>query len=691
MAHNVGLARNKGLKVDTHPKENESSFEINQHARPDRPRLQGSQPSEDTIRATATPPIGIPGQHEEAIIDESLEQDTESYIQRYLNDRTVNLHDDTIAHRHSIPLEVNERTAQNNRGRSLAQALHEQKSFRAHSESEKTHYDPKTGRHLPQFSDSPPKEEAHTGEARFPLLQQTVDQLALRSFDPSSLTSASTMSPVEEAIVTPSDTTEQRYLSSPIDISSSKQFSTSYESPRPRNARKASERWREGESTAPDFFSRAGSLKKSANSLSRRNMRRDTGSTKSPTSAASSFLRGFSMSMHSDDTPPSVDAEGATVGDDYVLGKQIGFGGFSIIREVKQISNTGIQRTLAVKIVRKQIEGKSKSENDTAQADFEHEVDLWRLLNHKHILALEAVYEMEEATFCFVPLNTGGTLFDLISNNRSGLAPDLAVNYSHQLASALRYLHLDARVVHRDIKLENCLVDTSSGEPGLLRVCDFGVAEWISSDNESVTSSSPASSERVRRVSKERDRRTSNERTRKVSDERDGAMSNNRDRRASNEHRRLSNELQSQRSFNKYFGPAESSTSAFAGGSLEYASPEVLRIATSSGRITQAVPPEKIIVSPAVDIWALGVCVYSLVMGARPFQDAFQPRVVMAILAREWPKQKLRERDGGAFGVVRKCLREVERRAGIAEILEDDWFEGMESEGDNDRNGDWKL
>ena len=114
-------------------------------------------------------------------------------------------------------------------------------------------------------------------------------------------------------------------------------------------------------------------------------------------------------------------------------------------------------------------------------------------------LALEAslslrkppIYKTEDATFCFIPLNTGGTLFDLVRANRGGLPPHLAKRYAYQLASAIRYLHEDARVAHRDIKLENCLLDTSVDPPNV-RVCDFGMAEWISNDSVSAFDGPPS-------------------------------------------------------------------------------------------------------------------------------------------------------------------------------------------------------
>ncbi|KAJ9662916.1 hypothetical protein H2198_001144 [Neophaeococcomyces mojaviensis] len=683
----VSRIRGLRLHIDGQADSQESTNTAQKYSQ--RPVYQGSAPSQDTIRACATPPIEIPGQSHNsndhdyvAVESASSVHNTDSYIDHFLKNRKSSIAFDnevrtSTGQRHNI-LDPARKPVKNGqpipRGRSLAQALSEHRSTRPHSESDRSHYDPFTGRHLPEYSSSPPKDEAQVGEARFPLLQATVDALARQHSrtepeHPLSMTSDSTVSPVDEAIVTPRDDDNQ-YMTSPINISSSlhRAFSSSYDPPRPRSQRKASERWRDGEA-AQDFFTRAGSLKKgSIRDSNRRFSRRDTfgsstKSAKSTQSAASSFLHGFSMSSGGDDSAPSAaDAEGATIGEDYVLGKQIGYGGFSIIREVTQLSSqTGTQRTLAVKIVKKQIDGKTKAQNDQAQAEFEHEVDLWRLLNHKHILALEAVYELKEATFCFVPLNTGGTLFDVVSSNRQGLSPDLAANYAYQLASALRYLHLDARVVHRDVKLENCLIDTTRGEPGLLRLCDFGLAEWISNDN-SDTNSNPDAASSPPSIN------NSNTTT--------------------------------DRAPMRYFGPSDTSTSAFAGGSLEYAAPEILKIATHPSGMASSLPPQQCLVSPAVDIWAMGVCIYALLMGRRPFQDSFQPRIVMAVLAGDWDKVALKEKTSRqAYKLVKSCLKmDALERPNISQVIEDEWFDearakedGTDGESDSGRNGAWRL
>jgi len=147
----------------------------------------------------------------------------------------------------------------------------------------------------------------------------------------------------------------------------------------------------------------------------------------------------------------------------------------------------------------------------------------------------------------------------------------------------------------------------------------------------------------------------------------------------------------------KNMGPADTSSSAFAGGSLEYAAPEILRIAeaTKDGGAHTV----RKVVSTAVDIWAFGVCVYCMVVGSRPFSNAFQPRVVMAILAGDWDRQRLSEKGGvEVLDLVEGCLEMEERaRWDVGEVLGSLWLRGVgeEEEGAEERanggGGGWRL
>ncbi|KAI5807000.1 kinase-like domain-containing protein [Geopyxis carbonaria] len=199
-------------------------------------------------------------------------------------------------------------------------------------------------------------------------------------------------------------------------------------------------------------------------------------------SPASMFLNSMNNSpLSSQIIEP--DSEGQEVGS-YVLGKQIGHGGFSTVKEAYTLEdNSNVKR--AVKIVRKRVHD-FDTENDRVQASFEHEVSLWRILNHPNILPLVAVYDTPFATFAFMKLNTTGTLFDLVKNNRQGISASHARRYGFQLACALRYLHEDMRIVHGDVKLENCLLDTTvdTEEGGNILLCDFGLSTYMKSSHD---------------------------------------------------------------------------------------------------------------------------------------------------------------------------------------------------------------
>ena len=504
-------------------------------------------------------------------------------------------------------LEINTRS----KGHSLLQELARRpgrlSSERSQSEADCTNHDHNAGAFLktnPRHIDDKQEIRGNQKAAWYTTSITAVDDLAINSksnaSEPgSSLTSRSTSSPIIEEIHTPSDSAMECLLS-PVQLYSSFYHSTSLEESSiwPKSRRQSS-------SSRPKSFNgdRRGSLRQNRRSVSRR-------SNSSSLSPATAFLSKWSR----EEAPSMPDDEGQEVGE-YVLGKEIGFGGFSVVREAFTLKGEERIRH-AVKIVRRHVSGKEEMENERLQSEFEHEVGLWRCLSHHNILPLVAVHITDFATFCFTQLNSGGTLFDLVRSNRQGLQKDLARRYTYQLASAIRYLHEDVRVVHRDLKLENCLIDLSHpnsyAEGGNLLLCDFGLAEFVRSDTRS--NSPDPYDHSIQRAS--------------------------------------CRDLE------------QSDTCNSIAGSLQYASPEL--ILSPAG-----------LLNPAVDMWAFGVVVYSLLVGTLPFQHMFQPRVQTMILAGDWNQAALNEMGEEVEELVKGCLTmDWEERWEIGKVLDGTWLNG---------------
>ncbi|KAL8795134.1 MAG: hypothetical protein Q9195_002431 [Heterodermia aff. obscurata] len=515
--------------------------------------------------------------------------------------------------------------------------------------------DSQRAEHLAEFSSqsttnrsfSLPKRRFSANRSPFPLLQSSLDHLPSPKEQPEfeggvSLTSDSTASYGVSEARTPTDLTMD-CLVSPISSFSPFHHPVSLEEssawPKPR---------RQGSNSRPQSYT----FDRRLSQRSTRSRRSTSGSQKSP---ATAFLAKFNP-KESEELQPEPDGEGQEVGE-YVLGRQVGFGGFSLVREAYTIE--GDERVLrAVKIVRRQIPNKDDSENDQFQAEFEHEVRLWRCLGHRHILPLIAVYNTPFATFCFTKLNTGGTLFDLVRRNRKGLSSDLARRYAYQLASAMRYLHEDMRIVHRDIKLENCLLDLSAPNAdqagGNLLLCDFGLAEFISRTPSRRASPCPSSDNTPYGTP------------------------------PPPQPPATTKALEDDPMPRHHIAASQFSTSV--AGSLQYAAPEL--IASPAG-----------LLSTAVDIWAFGVVIYALLVGDLPFQHTFQPKVQMMIQAGEWDAGALRAAPGvGEQGredevedVVAGCLcMSSEERWTVGEVLGCGWLEGCQEVVEEEGRG-WKL
>lgn len=153
--------------------------------------------------------------------------------------------------------------------------------------------------------------------------------------------------------------------------------------------------------------------------------------------------------------------------------RQLGHGTFSkvILATDQKISTNpaprNIEETLdparvvAVKIVEHGPAGGADKERiDTS---LRREVEMLKSIVHPSLVHLKACEHQESRTLLVLTYCAGGDLFELASSKREVLTTSMVQRMFAELVSATRYLHTHW-IVHRDIKLENVLVNFPSSK-----------------------------------------------------------------------------------------------------------------------------------------------------------------------------------------------------------------------------------
>ncbi|KAI8338892.1 kinase-like domain-containing protein [Chlamydoabsidia padenii] len=189
-------------------------------------------------------------------------------------------------------------------------------------------------------------------------------------------------------------------------------------------------------------------------------------------SPAASFLASFAAPT----SPPPSDSHRPSLStyfeeqtgdeiDDYVMNQIIGYGGFSTVRKGYCISNG---QTVAIKIIKK----KTQDPLSTDEA-LERELDIWQTLDHDNIVRIQKVLETDYATYVVCDYCANGSLLDRLLA-QPPLSDQEKKRLFSQLCDVVHYLHKQANVIHRDIKLDNILLDDDMN----IKLCDFGLAVY---------------------------------------------------------------------------------------------------------------------------------------------------------------------------------------------------------------------
>lgn len=110
---------------------------------------------------------------------------------------------------------------------------------------------------------------------------------------------------------------------------------------------------------------------------------------------------------------------------------------------------------------------------------FKREATLLSRLSHPGIVALFEVLETRNH-FCMALEFGGENLCDFVRSQKRGRLDEItARSIGRQLTSAVKHIH-EHGIVHRDIKLENIMVD---GESKRVKIADFGLSNEFDEQN----------------------------------------------------------------------------------------------------------------------------------------------------------------------------------------------------------------
>ena len=149
----------------------------------------------------------------------------------------------------------------------------------------------------------------------------------------------------------------------------------------------------------------------------------------------------------------------------YKYGRVIGRGAFGKV-------NIGLN-ILTGRIVAIKSFNKKNIINESSKNKILYETNLMRGLCHPSVTKILETFECEKYMLIIMEYISGGNLQNFVKKRRK-LCEKTAKILFRQIIQGIRYIH-SRGIVHRDIKLENILLDLNN----IIKICDFGVGKLI--------------------------------------------------------------------------------------------------------------------------------------------------------------------------------------------------------------------
>lgn len=133
--------------------------------------------------------------------------------------------------------------------------------------------------------------------------------------------------------------------------------------------------------------------------------------------------------------------------------------------KVKKAVERASLKTVAIKSIRKE-----RITDDLDRIHIQREIEITASLRHSNIIRFHEVFESRDKIVIVMEYASRGELYDYIQERRR-LSETEARSIFRQITSAVHYCHKNG-VVHRDLKLENILLDQDLN----VKLADFGLS-----------------------------------------------------------------------------------------------------------------------------------------------------------------------------------------------------------------------
>lgn len=153
---------------------------------------------------------------------------------------------------------------------------------------------------------------------------------------------------------------------------------------------------------------------------------------------------------------------------DFERSKVLGRGAYSVVRLATHLPSG---RPFALKEI-----ARTTALDNLTFMQLKLEINIHRRLRHPNVVRMYSYYENASGLVLILEYCERGTLMELLKETTHGrLSEEEASKYTRHIVKGLLYLHDEHRIAHRDLKLENVLVD----ERGVAKLADFGWSRMI--------------------------------------------------------------------------------------------------------------------------------------------------------------------------------------------------------------------